>query len=213
MPDGIPVRRATALLLAVLHLLFLFTGCGARRTPDLKRIFAQAREQTGKRPLIIIPGILGSQLVNRKTGETVWPSVFRSANDGLSLPLSPDLSENPDELVPQKIIDTLKLSRLVPEVFIYHELLKALEEYGGYREHDWENPGDGGDRDSYYVFAYDWRLDNVANAQRLMAKMDQLKRKLGRPDLKFNVVAHSMGGLIARYAALYGAANLPEEGE
>jgi hypothetical protein len=32
---------------------------------------------------------------------------------------------------------------------------------------------------------------------------------MGRPDLKFNVIAHSMGGLIARYAAMYGNADLP----
>jgi hypothetical protein len=38
-----------------------------------------------------------------------------------------------------------------------------------------------------------------------------LKTKLNRPDLKFNIVAHSMGGLIARYAAMYGDADLPAE--
>ena len=32
-----------------------------------------------------------------------------------------------------------------------------------------------------------------------------------RPDLKFNIVAHSMGGLIARYAAMYGDADLPPD--
>jgi pimeloyl-ACP methyl ester carboxylesterase len=35
-----------------------------------------------------------------------------------------------------------------------------------------------------------------------------LKRRLGKPDLKFNVIAHSMGGLVARYAAMYGNADL-----
>jgi hypothetical protein len=36
-----------------------------------------------------------------------------------------------------------------------------------------------------------------------------LKRRLGKPNLKFNVIAHSMGGLIARYAAMYGNSDLP----
>ena len=40
-------------------------------------------------------------------------------------------------------------------------------------------------------------------------RLEDLKRKLKRPDLKFNIVAHSMGGLIARYAAMYGDADLP----
>src|SRR4030095_15250970 len=58
-------------------------------------------------------------------------------------------------------------------------------------------------------FAYDWRKDNVANARELITRIRRLKEKLGRPDLRFNVGAHSMGGLIARYAAMDGDADLP----
>jgi pimeloyl-ACP methyl ester carboxylesterase len=186
-------------------------GCGARRTPNLQRIFAQARERTGKRPLIIIPGILGSQLVNYETGEEVWPSIFRSSNDGLSLPVSPDLAANHDNLVARKIVDTIHLARLAPEVYIYHELLGALKKYGGYREGDWANPGADGDHDTFYVFPYDWRRDNIETARDLVQRLETLKRKLARPDLRFNIVAHSMGGLVARYAAMYGDADLPVE--
>nr|MBA3766599.1 hypothetical protein [Acidobacteriota bacterium] len=98
------------LLIALCALPFSFAGCGARRTPNLERIFAQARERTGKRPLIVIPGILGSQLVNYETGEEVWPSIFRSSSDGLSLPVSPDLASNRDKLVARKIVDTIHLA-------------------------------------------------------------------------------------------------------
>lgn len=31
-----------------------------------------AQAQTGKRPIIIIPGITGSELINSETGEKVW---------------------------------------------------------------------------------------------------------------------------------------------
>src|SRR4029434_3130335 len=40
-------------------------------------------------------------------------------------------------------------------------------------------------------------------------QIERLKDTLKRPDLRFNIVAHSMGGLIARYAAMYGNAYLP----
>lgn len=192
--------------------LFLLSGCGARRTPNLERVFADARSRTGKRPLIVIPGILGSQLINYETGEIVWPSAFRSSDDGLSLPLTPDLRANRDNLVARKIVDTLRLSRLVPEVYIYHDLLEALKSYGGYKEGDWNNPGPDGDRDTFYVLPYDWRRDNVETARDFIRRVESLKLKLKRPDLRFNVVAHSMGGLIARYAAGYGDAELPPEG-
>jgi pimeloyl-ACP methyl ester carboxylesterase len=178
----------------------------------MERIFAVARARTGKPPLIVIPGILGTELVNKETGEKVWPSIFRSSDDGLDLPVGPNLADNRDKLVPKSIVTTLRLSRLVPEVYIYHGLLEALKKYGGYREGDWDNPPADGDRDTFYVFAYDWRRDNVETARLLVRRIDELKKRLNRPELRFNVVAHSMGGLIARYAARFGDADLPADG-
>lgn len=188
----------------------LLSGCIApKHTPNLERIFAEARAKTGKRPVIIIPGVLGSQLINSKTGELVWPSVFRSTNDGSNLPMTPDLAANRDDVVPGKIVEVLKLAPVLPEVYVYRDLLNALQENGGYRAADWNNPGENGDRDAFYVFAYDWRRDNVENARLLVRRIDELKQKLHRPDLRFNILAHSMGGLISRYAAMYGDADLP----
>lgn len=190
-------------------LLFFTTSCiSAKRTPNLEHIFAAARVSTGKRPVIVIPGILGSELINTKTREKVWPSAFRTTEEGL--PITPDLSSNRDDLVAGKIIETLKLSRVLPEVYVYRDLLEALRRYAGYREGDWENPGADGAEDTFYVYSYDWRQDNVTNARELVRRIERLKIKLNRPDLKFNIVAHSMGGLIARYAAMYGDADLPE---
>ncbi len=146
--------------------------------------------------------MLGSELINPKTGEKVWPSAFRTSQEGL--PISPDLAANRDELVPGKIIETVRLSKVLPEVYVYRDLLEALRKYAGYREGDWNNPGPDGDRDTFYVFSYDWRQDNVFNARELIKRIQRLKIKLGQPELRFNVVAHSMGGLIARYAAMYG---------
>jgi pimeloyl-ACP methyl ester carboxylesterase len=157
--------------------------------------------------VIVIPGILGTELINPKTGETVWPSAFRTQQEGL--PISPDLAANHDDLVPGKIIETVKLARLLPEVYVYRDLLVALRRYAGYRDGDWNNPSIDGYEDTFYVFPYDWRQDNVSNARELIRRIGQLKTKLQRPDLKFNIVAHSMGGLIARYAAMYGDADLP----
>jgi len=192
----------------VLVLSVVATGCiSARKTPNLEHIFANARANTGKRPVVVIPGILGSELINPKTGERVWPSAFRTKQEGL--PISPNLAANRDELVPGKIVETAKLAKLLPEVYVYRDLLEALRRYAGYRQGDWENPSADGDRDTYYVFAYDWRRDNVDNARELVRRLQKLKDKLKRQDLKFNVVAHSMGGLIARYAAMYGDVDLP----
>ena len=210
------IRRSSSqlesryLLSLLVALALVSAGCiSARQTPNLEQIFASARARTGKRPVIVIPGILGTELINSKTGETVWPSAFRTSHD--VLPISPNLEANRDDLVPGKILETVRLARLLPEVYVYRDLLDALRQYAGYREGNWENPGVDGDRDTFYVFAYDWRRDNVANARELVQQIQRLKDRLQRPDLKFNIVAHSMGGLIARYAAMYGDADLPPD--
>ena len=215
-----PLRlRAFALkkqifIIIVLTFSLLLSGCiGGKKVPNLDAIFAQSKLRKGKRPVIIIPGILGSELVNAETNERVWINLSAAKTDGLGLPISPRLSENRDKLVATRIIERAKISAFLPEVSIYEALIQAMERYGGYTKGDWENPSsDNGGLDKYYVFAYDWRLDNVDNARLLIRKMQDLKSKLGNNDLHFNVIAHSMGGLIARYAAMYGDTDLPADG-
>jgi pimeloyl-ACP methyl ester carboxylesterase len=127
--------------------------------------------------------------------------------------MTPDLQSNRDDLVAGKIVDTVRLGRILPEVYVYHDLLEALKRYAGYREGDWANPTSDGYQDTFYVYSYDWRLDNVENARQLIRRIATLKQKLQRPDLRFNILAHSMGGLLARYAAMYGDADIPAGSE
>lgn len=169
-------------------------------TPEVK---------TGKAPIIIVPGLTGSELVNRKTNNVVWFQRGRAKDDDIRLPISPVLTRNRDELIAGDIVRNVKFLSLLPEIEIYEKLIDALEKRGGYREGKWNAPPETGYQDTFYVFAYDWRLDNVENARLLERKVKALKTKLRKPNLKFNIVAHSMGGLIARYAAMYGDRELP----
>lgn len=158
----------------------------------------------GKPPIIVIPGMLGSRLVNRRTGKTLWPDL-RVDEDEIALPTSSSiLVENTDEVAATEIVGEARFNPLVPAVPVYNPLLKALERYGGYRRGSFIAPPSAGDRDTFYVFAYDWRRDIVESARLLGCAIEDLKRRLRRPDLRFDIVAHSMGGLVARYYAMYG---------
>lgn len=201
-------------------LLLLFSlvggGCTILKSgkPNLPRIYnaSDLPRPTGKRPVIVIPGTLGSRLVNQKTNEVAWPRFVISENAGLALPItSANFTENRDDLIATEIIDRAKFFKLSPEIGFYDSLLTSQKQAGGYKHGKWEEPAADGDRDTYYVFAYDWRRDIVENAQNLISKINQLKQKLNQPKLQFDVVAHSMGGLIARYAAMYGDQNLSDE--
>lgn len=165
-------------------------------------VFAQR-----KNPVIVIPGMIGSELINGKNGEVVWFKPQRAKDDDLRLPVSSNLARNRDSLQAKDVLRTVKIG-ILPRVNIYEGLMKALETHG-YTEGKWSNPPIRGYEDTVYVFAYDWRRDNVENARLLIRQIQALKRKLGKPDLKFDVIAHSMGGLITRYAAMYGDADLP----
>ncbi len=208
------IRRDSSF--ALLFLVLVTTNACLLKSskPNLPRIFPspQATKQTGKAPLIIIPGILGSELVNRKTGERLWPELFPADRNALALPIaSTDFAKIEDEVVAARVIESAQLIRLLPEMAVYGELLRALESYGGYRRGDLDAPAPDGDRDTFYLFAYDWRRDNVESARRLANKIASLKRLLNKPDLRFDIVAHSMGGLVARYYAMYGDRELAND--
>src|SRR4030095_4688770 len=162
-----------------------------------------------KAPIIIIPGLTGSDLVNSKTGEEVWFNSHRSREDDIRLPISENLAQNHDNLITKDILRSVKVLKFLPETEIYERLIDALQTRGGYHEAKWSTASRNDAKDTFYVFPYDWRRDNVENARLLIRRIEALKRRLGKPKLRFNVIAHSMGGLIARYAAMYGNADLP----
>jgi pimeloyl-ACP methyl ester carboxylesterase len=202
-------------LLAIL--VFSNSACLSKATrPDLPRIFPTlpAAKRTPKPPLILIPGILGSELINGKTGVRLWPELFPKDVAALHLPIATiDFTQNCDDVVAARVIESAQLISFLPELGVYGALLEALEKYGGYRRGDIDNPAADGGQDTFYLFAYDWRRDNVESARKLAAKIANLKQRLNQPDLRFDLVAHSMGGLVARYFAMYGDRDLSAAAE
>jgi pimeloyl-ACP methyl ester carboxylesterase len=199
------MRKLIKPRVAFLYLLFLvafFPALG--QTPETPAPPVPA----GKTPVIIVPGLTGSDLVNAKTGEEVWFKARRAKDDDIRLPISPVLSRNRDDLITKDVIRSVQFLKFLPETEIYERLIAALEKRG-YREVKWDSAKRGDHQDTFYVFPYDWRRDNVESARLLLRRIEMLKRRLGQPDLKFNVVAHSMGGLVSRYAAMYGNADIP----
>jgi pimeloyl-ACP methyl ester carboxylesterase len=206
MADLLATRRACFLALLLLSAVAA-NACLRATKPALPKVFptTAALPSKDKPPLILIPGILGSALVNAKTGERLWPELLPQDRDGLLLPIDAEtLAANRDDVVAARVLENADLCRLAPQIGVYAELLKALESYGGYRRGDFDQPPANGDRDTYYLFAYDWRRDNVEAARLLAKRINRLKARLDKPDLRFDLIAHSMGGLVARYFAMYG---------
>lgn len=198
------IERISKYFAVVLVILALGQIVPAGDPPHADRVL---KTREGRPPVIIVPGLIGSELINRKTGEKVWFSLSRSKGDDIRLPISSNLEKNRDDLLPGDIVRGIRLISFAPEIEVYQKLLDQLKK-DDYREGNLDEPVETGFADIFYVFPYDWRRDNVENAHLLLKKLDAVRAKTKHPDLKFNVVAHSMGGLLTRYAAIYGKDDL-----
>ena len=203
--------------------------------PELEVIYQPSvmLENKLRNPVIVIPGMMGSKL-ETSDGRTVWgvfsnKSIDPDNEDDVRLLCCPidgtGLSEFDDSVIATGVLDslTIEIAGLALSRQAYLNILRMLG-VGGYRD---EELGLAGAIDYGYAhftcfqFPYDWRRDNADNAQRLhdflMEKkryiQAQRKQRYGIEEpVKFDIVAHSMGGLVARYYLRYGNAGSPVEG-
>ncbi|MGH8461848.1 MAG: lipase/acyltransferase domain-containing protein [Stenotrophobium sp.] len=183
---------------------FCSFGDGVR--PDLQRLYEFSSAAGPQPPVIVIPGILGSRLRERGSHREIWPgslwNLFLGDHSRLALHINPKTLEPMD--------DDIEANGLFEGVLgrdFYGQIIRTLERYGGYRAGVPGQHQDGRQR-RYYVFAYDWRQDNVVSARKLDALIEQIRRDYGDPRLKVDVIAHSMGGLIVRYFLRYGTVDV-----
>jgi pimeloyl-ACP methyl ester carboxylesterase len=129
------------------------------------------------RPIIVIPGILGSKLCDG-AGAVVWGNRDSLWNfDRLALPFGAD----PETLAhrPCGLIESIQ----VAGPFRVHQYGPLLSYLNGLRNA------------AVRVFPYDWRLSNFYTARQLKRFIDE---SFPDPARKVDIVAHSMGGLVAR---------------
>ncbi len=231
-------NRSRVLRLLLVTLLWAMSvGCSSSPIePDLRGIYSRAaQEHDHRNPVIVIPGILGSNLRDAATGETVWGAFTGEAVDpesaagarqfALPMESGKSLDELRDSVMPSGVLSSLEISLIGLPVTVaaYSQILATLG-VGGYRDEELGLMGVDYGTDHYtcFQFDYDWRRDNVENAQRLheflfekrafvRSKIEE-RTGVAAADVQFDIVAHSMGGLVARYFLMYGSADLPEDG-
>lgn len=128
--------------------------------------------------VILIPGIMGSVLED--DAGVVWPGSLGDVLGGYG---KFDRLVKPDLKVTDVIRDVFRI------VNQYDDLISSLKKCG------FKETADG--KGTLRVCPYDWRKDNAIAARGLAEIVDLTTTDLGA-DCEINLVAHSMGGLVAR---------------
>jgi pimeloyl-ACP methyl ester carboxylesterase len=186
--------KKTLKILILSSTVFLMSCVSVSRKPDLDLLYGASYLNENTVPIIIIPGLMGTTL-NNSQGQEVWPksvsNLAFSTFDDLAI------SEN-DGIVPGKLLDGLF------GIDFYGTLLTTLEKAGHYEKGRLKTPVLGKTKRRYYVLLYDWRKSNIDSVRKLHELIEQIRLDYKDPTLKVDIIAHSNGGLIARYYLQYG---------
>jgi len=190
--------------------LFALSGwAGAADIPAPEPSAPSAPVAARRPPIVIIPGAPGSELVDSTSGKRVWPSArLMSIKDGntiLALPLDDPRST---AIVAGPLLREVKVAGLTFRIHAYDGLEKNLRE-SGYREGDWNAPRG---EDEYYYFPYDWRQSVETSGRRLYRELAAFYVRCPAGTPPAILLGHSLGGLLARYALMYGDTALGTSG-
>lgn len=229
------------MLLLLIPVLAACTSTPAE--PDLERLYERAAqyEDARRNPIVVIPGVLGSRLVEDASGQLVWGAFDGGFADpgtpagarlvALPMQLGTPLAQLRDDVRSDGALESLEVSVLGMPIQLeaYSSILRTLGA-GGYIDESLvtglpsgappltdDGGFDWGDKHfTCFQFDYDWRRGIPENAARLAVFLEaraaevrterarRFGREAGKEPVKFDLVAHSLGGLVARWYLRFG---------
>lgn len=158
--------------------------------------------------VVLLPGITGSVLqkdgrdIWAISGQTLWEGLtsFGASLNHLRLPADdPEVDDLGDGILATRLIPDLTFIPGLVKIDGYTQTARLITDnfeviHGSVKG---EKPA------NFFEFPYDWRRDNRVAARRLKQLIDrslpQWRQHSGVNDAKVIFLAHSMGGLVARY--------------
>ncbi len=193
----------------------------------------KSREYEGilRNPVIILHGFFGAKLVDSTSGINLWgdfglrdaftPTPEKMSKLAFSMSPETPLSKINDDIVAAGLLEEINIHFMgLPLKFpAYKDMVDIMEKIGFQAEN---RPLRANRKfDSLFLFDYDWRQDLATTAARLKSfiatKKSYLQQKyeelygVKNYNVQFDLIAHSMGGLVARYFLQYGDQDLPDK--
>lgn len=185
-----------------------------------------------RNPVILVHGFFGSSLVDTQSGINLWGDFDIKETVSIS-PFKMHKLAHPMQLgIPlNKIQQSVKADKLLEEVNIqfmglplkmpaYKDMVEILIK-GGFQPENYKLQANKS-YNTLFNFAYDWRCDLQQNARKLHEFIHEKKKYIQKQyqkfyglknyNVQFDIIAHSMGGLITRYFLRYGDQDLPKDG-
>ena len=193
-------KITTVVIFAV---VILISACSKNIQPDLAHLYDTTYiSYETPPPVILIHGIMGSKLRDKNSLKELWFGslknlIFSNYKD-VGLKIDPQTLEPLEtDIVP------FDIAGKAAGTDYYHAVIDTLQKYGGYKLTSVDEKINAFDR-RLYVFTYDWRQDNVKSAKKLHHFIQKIQQNHNNRNLKVDLVAHSMGGLVSRYYLRYG---------
>jgi hypothetical protein len=185
------------LLLLGAALLSFCSGCAVHQEP----ILAPLRERAEKDPVILIPGVTGSQLRESSSGRVVWGRGWnllfpRDGGAEVALPFDPKARREQGLEAFAPVLQVRLFGFYKRE--IYAPIVRLMEK-NGYRLGE-----------DFLIFNYDWRYGSVETASQLLEELEALRLARGDRKLRATLICQSNAALICRYLAKFGGATLSE---
>ena len=117
---GIKLTKYAIHLALFLMVLFSFQNLSAQdkineEGKDTKEKIVE-KAKKGRLPVIIIPGLIGSELVNKKQAIRFGLISDVRKGDDMRLPITSNLRKNRDSLIPGDILRSIQVIRFTPEI-------------------------------------------------------------------------------------------------
>jgi hypothetical protein len=163
---------------------------------------------SSRSPVVFVPGVTGVELRDESSQKIYWGigrNLLTPRDRGYRVARPIGSHGGAPALGPGGVILQLRVAGIFHKL-VYRPLVDLFIA-NGYKLGDLASPRAD---DTFFLFSYDWRQDNVTSARLLAERLEQVRKARGQSRLEVTLLCQSNGSHICRYYTKYGGLTLDE---